>query len=144
MRARFRGDRGLGGVTVWAQRPQGLRLSDRRELVYVARGCDFRLVSEWPVVFTRREEGCVFMRVSVFTSVGLEEDRGNLCVDLSVKLPVLIRILEADCLCTIRTSSVNRHIYVTTYTITCLHMRTCKNKTLLHIDFYTVNVTLST
>lgn len=79
--------RGLGGGA------QGLRLSDRRKLVYVATGCDFRLVSEWPVVFTRREEGCVFMRVSVFTSVGLEEDRGNLCVYLSVKLPVLIRFV---------------------------------------------------
>lgn len=106
-------------------------------------GYDFRLMSERPVVFTwRREEGCVFVRVSVFTSVGLE-DRGILRVYLSVKLSVLIRILEPDCLCTIKTSSV-RHIYVTPTPITCIHIRTHNNKTLLYFDFYTVNITLST
>lgn len=76
-------------------------------------------------------EGCVLMCVSVFTNVGLV-DRGCLC--LSVKLSVLISILF-----------VYRHIYITlSPSITCLHIRTHKNKAPLNVDFYTFNITLST
>lgn len=103
------------GFAVRAQRPQGLRMSDRHELVYMGRGCDFRRGLEWPVVSTVRGGGRrVSMCGGVFTSVVVRR-AGLICARTCP-----FRIL--DCLHAIRNSSIN--VYVTFRLITCSHMRT--------------------
>lgn len=88
-----------GGCCFGLQRPRGLRLSDRRWFVYVAQWIRFQTdVGMAGRIYLEEGGGmclyaCLYVCVSVFTSVGLV-DRGSWCVYISVKLSVLIKILE--------------------------------------------------
>lgn len=77
--ARFRGSG--GGCCLGCRGHRGWDCQTGASLFTWHSGYNFRPMPESrPVLFTRRrEEGCFFIPVSVFTSVGLA-DRGSLCV----------------------------------------------------------------